>query len=317
VNPNTGPGCYNNFVRANPLKKMQQSSVFRSQSQKDTQIARNIVDCDIETQIKWMGNPGPGAYDLSTDIGSGRTQRSKVSLYKSPTHQKLTKRMKLQQNMELNEEADAHRLVSHLRDFAHSSLGPGAYDVTQPIEPPSFFQNPNHAAFHNNTLRFPPDMGAQPSKSQQKFTKKFSDIRLPQNLPNTYKNQAATVKKMGEICSIAPPFQSSEARIPKDKNIERDLPGPGVYLQSQWNLPHPATHGAFRSQTDRKLLPDDSKGKGTLAGFMIDIVDNIKDKQRTKVQSLRESVCQRPANVISRKINLEYPSFFFFWLKMV
>jgi hypothetical protein len=69
---------------------------------------------------------------------------------------------------------------------------------------------------------------------------------------------------------------SSEARIPKEKNIERDLPGHGVYLQSQWNFPNPATHGAFRSQTDRKLLPDDSKGKGTLAGFMIDIVDKIK-----------------------------------------
>jgi hypothetical protein len=265
------------------LKKMQQSSVFRSQSQKNTQIVRNIVDCDIETQIKFMGNPGPGAYDLSTDIGSGRTQRSKVSLYKSPTHPKLTKRMKIHQNMELNEEADAHRLASHLRDFAHSSLGPGAYDVTQSIEPPSFFQNPHKVAFHNATPRFPRDQHAQPPNAQQKFTKKFSDLRLPQNLQNTYKNQAFTVKKMCENSSIAPPFQSSEARIPKDKNIERDLPGPGVYLQSQWNLPHPATHGAFRSQTDRKLLPDESKGKGTLAGFMIDIVDKEKDKQRMKV----------------------------------
>ena len=120
-----------------------------------------------------MGNPGPGAYDLSTDIGSGRTQRSKVSLYKSPTHQKLTKLMKLQQNMELNEKADAHRLVPHLRDFAHSSLGPGAYDVPQPIKPPSFFQNPHRLAFHNNTIRLPLEKGALPSKSQQKFNKKF------------------------------------------------------------------------------------------------------------------------------------------------
>ena len=282
MNPNTGPGCYNNFVRVNPLKKMQQSSVFRSQSQKDTQIARNIVDCDIETQIKWMGNPGPGAYDLSTDIGSGRTQRSKVSLYKSPTQGKMTRRMKLQQNMELNEEADAHRLVSHLKDFAQSSLGPGAYEVVQPIEPPTFFQNVNQVAFHNNCPRFPPE-GPTPSKAAEKFSKKFSDIRLAGSLPNTFKNQAAAVTKMNEIISIAPPFQTSEARIPKDRNIERDLPGPGVYLQGKWNLPHPATHGAFRSQTDRKLLPDDSKGKGTLAGFMIDIVDKEKDKQRMKV----------------------------------
>lgn len=59
-----------------------------------------------------------------------------------------------------------------------------------------------------------------------------------------------------------------------------EKPGPGEYQNSieQTMTVDDETHLAFRSKTDRGLIPETQNYKGPLSEFMINLIDNEKSK---------------------------------------
>lgn len=238
--------------------------------------------------MKAMGTPGPGAYDISQSIVTGRMERSvsngliRNSTVGRPDH--LTE-------CEMMQKDDQESLVRGW--VPNYEIGPGAYNVIGDQNKKSFQKKASMKPFNSNQQRFENDTDIT---KEEKYVKNLQKQRLNTDNDNTYENQAIFVKEIRAALGNKNPFNSSSIRDQPTFNDKEKKPGPGSYISPSEVAKMTKHHNAFKSQTDRGLTLHRKGDNGSIANFMIEMADRDKNNLKQKIDSQRSALNQRPTN---------------------
>lgn len=233
------------------MYKWAPSSAFSSRVKKDTELIQNITNKDIETQIKYMGNPGPGAYELSQNISTGKMQRSQTS---KRIRSSTSERPNMNATMGKLYKEDSENLINqYMPNGAH--IGPGSYNTTGDLNYKSFQKTSGSIAFKNRAQRFSKNgFGAT---GEEKFIEQLGNLKLNQDKDNTFKNQFELAKQIRYALENKHGFNSTTERQGLANVTE--VPGPGMYIKHKLIPKSTKFHLPFKTDTSRGLLKSESR----------------------------------------------------------
>ena len=309
-----GPTSYNNKKKESLLSRMEKSSVFTSNTERIRKLPKkNIVDCNLATQIKFMSNPGPGAYDLSSDISTGRTQKFdslnssrtfKTSrenlnrtLYGANTFNAKSAVLGLYKNTtpkrNLYEEQEyCHKWQDTLSDIKKSDQGPGSYNVENDMVLKSFKKRNNIKSFGVTSERFSQYKIKDFSKTNTFF--KFDEEMFTGT--HRFKKQSDVVKQIKYGNQNVVPFNFTEDRILKNPNLKEMMPGPGNYHIDKIVEKEYGSYPAFRDTIVKAPNEGEDIQKGSIPDFMSKLVEKERSKKMFKINKKHSFKKTVPSN---------------------
>lgn len=279
------------------MYKWAPSSAFSSRVKKDTELIQNITNKDIETQIKYMGNPGPGAYELSQNISTGKMQRSQTS---KRIRSSTSERPNMNATMGKLYKEDSENLINqYMPNGAH--IGPGSYNTTGDLNYKSFQKTSGSIAFKNRAQRFSKNgFGAT---GEEKFIEQLGNLKLNQDKDNTFKNQFELAKQIRYALENKHGFNSTTERQGLANVTE--VPGPGMYIKHKLIPKSTKFHLPFKTDTSRGLLKSESRTTG-VSDFMTGIAERERTNFGKDIVTMREKPTKKPINAF-KKTTTEIP----------
>ena len=206
-------------------------------------LPTNIVDKDIDTQIKYMSNPGPGAYDLRESMVTGKLERptrTKFSHVKSQNN--LSQGQVKKETTILRNQAQRERIVNFIVDHSSSSVGPAGYKIRSIFQKSKLDDPPNDNHF-GKAERF----GAKTQRSTSSRDNFYlNSARILGELENSYKGPSPSLGQLGQLGQMGkemnphhlhPPFHCSDARLPPGLAEKNGNPGAGTYFEQEIEKP--------------------------------------------------------------------------------
>lgn len=251
-----GPGSYikrgsHNNIRSF-VRDMNESPAFRSKTFREKPTPVNITNCDFETQVKYWA-PGPGSYELSHNISTGRTEMSSKSGLNNTKHTKsYNTNLAKFDNDSVYKEIDYQRLYSYMSGCRNSVAGPGSYNLRGSPDLKSYKKIIPNIGFNVNDKRFKEDPSTE--KDISKNTLKNKPIVNREFDEGHFKTQAENVRDIKLALDEAPAFNSSEARMPLDPILKKkaEIPGPDTYtVTAKYVQQEKESLNPFKSKADR------------------------------------------------------------------
>ena len=295
---NMGPGKYETMYNIKPLYKFKQSSFFSSKCKKDTKVKRANDNMNRDKQLKIEGYPGPGSYEYNDEVllknRNGTSNRGMYDI-QSRAHANTF------QDPEISTKVNYCNLTNHDKiellqkwtTHPRMNVGPATYNVTKDFNKKSFRRNWNNQGFNTITERFD-DIKVEPELNLKSAIEALNlNYEQIEDLRNS-----TDAKFVNQIRENFVPFGSNiKERIQEAKAEKHKTVGPGHYeFPGKYDkIGKPKeTLNAFKSKTDRGLLPETKNSSTPFNEFLIGMLDKEKKQLKDKTTMHRSKVNQVP-----------------------